>query len=134
MNHDCGLIHYQLLDRKPHTSLHEPPGRCVHVSACVWACVAEARVSCYMDACHHPLALCVGYHKAPRPLLKIIYTNDIPGLARRHTVSCTEPAPYCHGCGGTVCSVDNSTFSLAGTDPVALSSGLTEQCQVGYKY
>ena len=41
VNHDCGLIHYQLLDRKPHTSLHEPPGRCVHVSACVWACVVD---------------------------------------------------------------------------------------------
>ena len=48
------------------------------------------------------------------------------------TVSCTEP--YCHGCGGTGCYVDDSTFSLTGTDPVALSSGLTEQCQVGYKY
>ena len=86
---------------------------------------SKARVPCYMDACHHPWALCVGYHKAPRPLLNITYANDIPGLARSHTVSCTEPAPYCHGCGGTVCSVDNSTYSLAGTDPVALSRAVS---------
>ena len=42
-----------------------------------------------------------------------------------HTVSCTEP--YCHGCGGTGCYVDDSTFSLAGTDPVALSRAVSRQ-------
>ena len=70
----------------------------------------------------HPWATALHYH-----------TNDIPYLAHSHTVSCAELAQYCHGCGGTVCYVDDSTFSLAATDPVALSSGLTEQCQVDYK-
>ena len=41
------------------------------------------------------------------------------------TVSCTEPAPYCHGCWGTVYYVDDSTFSLAGTDPVVLSRAVS---------
>ena len=58
----------------------------------------------------------------------------LPDLAHTHQVSCYQPTPYCQGCGGTVCYVDDSTYSLAKSDPVALSSGLTEQYQVISKY
>ena len=68
------------------------------------------------------------------PLMYILYTNDIPDLCHSHSVSCRQPAPYCHGCGGTVSYVDDSTYSLAKEDPVALSAGLTEQYEVISQY
>ena len=68
------------------------------------------------------------------PLMYILYTNDIPDLAHSHPVSCTEPAPYCHACGGTVCYVDDSTYSVASADPVTLSGALTEQYKVISEY
>ena len=64
----------------------------------------------------------------------ILYTNDIPDLAHNHGVSVAEPAPYCHECGGTVCYVDDSTYSLAHSNPEVLSSGLTRQYQEIAKY
>ena len=45
-----------------------------------------------------------------------------------------QPAPYCHECGGTVCYVDDSTYSVASADPVALSGALTEQYKVISEY
>ena len=68
------------------------------------------------------------------PLMYILYTNDIPDLAHHHPVSCTTPAPYCHRCGGTVCYVDDSTLSLARSDPIALSGELTEKYKVISEY
>ena len=68
------------------------------------------------------------------PLLYILYTNDIPDLAHNHPVSSIQPAPYCHDCGGTVCYVDDSTYSFAQSDPDVLSSTLTNQYQVISKY
>ena len=68
------------------------------------------------------------------PLMYILYTNDIPDLAHNHPVSSTQPSPYCHECGGTVCYVDDSTYSLAHTDPEVLSSSLTDQYQIISKY
>ena len=68
------------------------------------------------------------------PLMYILYTNDIPDLPHNHPVSAATPAPYCQECGGTVCYVDDSTFSFAHTDPEALSRGLTCQYQVISKY
>ena len=64
------------------------------------------------------------------PLMYILYTNDIPDLPHDHPVSVAQPVPYCHDCGGTVCYVDDSTYSLARSDPEALSSALTYQYQV----
>ena len=64
----------------------------------------------------------------------ILYTNDIPDLAHNHGVSVAQPAPYCHECGGTVCYVDDSTYSLAHSNPEVLSSGLTRQYQEIAKY
>ena len=68
------------------------------------------------------------------PLMYILYTNDIPDLTHNHPVSSTQPSPYCHECGGTVCHVDDSTYSLAQTDPEVLSSSLTDQYQIISKY
>ncbi len=64
----------------------------------------------------------------------ILYTNDIPDLAHDHPVTCSAPASYSHRCGGTVCYVDDSTFSLARPDPVTLSGELTNQYQIISKY
>ena len=68
------------------------------------------------------------------PLLYILYTNDIPDLVHHHQVSVSRPAPYCHPCGGTVCYVDDSTYSLARSDPAALSGALTDQYQSIARY
>ena len=68
------------------------------------------------------------------PLMYILYTNDIPDLAHNHPVPAAQPAPYCHECGGTVCYVDDSTYSVAKSDPGVLSSALTNQYQVISKY
>ena len=68
------------------------------------------------------------------PLLYILYTNDIPYLAHQHLVTAAQPEPYCHQCGGTVCYVDDSTYSIAKSDPVALSSSLTNQYQAISQY
>ena len=68
------------------------------------------------------------------PLMYILYTNDIPDLPHNHLVSTVSPAPYCHECGGTVCYVDDSTYSFAHSDPEVLSSGLTCQYQVIAEY
>ena len=45
------------------------------------------------------------------PLFYILFTNDIPDLAHQHPVTHQAPAPYCKGCGSTVCNVDDCTFS-----------------------
>ena len=68
------------------------------------------------------------------PLLYILYTNDIPDLAHNHPVSAAQPAPYCHQCGGTVSYVDDSTYSLAQSDPEVLSRELSKQYQVISNY
>ena len=68
------------------------------------------------------------------PFMYILYTNDIPDLPHNHPVSAATPAPYCQECGGTVCYVDDSTFSFAHTDPEVLSRGLTCQYQAISKY
>ena len=49
-------------------------------------------------------------------------------------ISSIQPTPYCHDCGGTVCYVDDSTYSLAQSDPDVLSNTLTDQYQVISKY
>ena len=68
------------------------------------------------------------------PLMYILYTNDIPDLAHSHPVSTSQPTPYCHECGGTVCYVDDSTYSIAEADPEVLSTALTDQYKVISRY
>ena len=68
------------------------------------------------------------------PLLYILYTNDIPDLPHQHQVRVNQPATYCHQCGGTVCYVDDSTYSLADSDPASLSSALTNQYKTISRY
>ena len=93
--------------------------------------------SVFVDGClSPPLTI---EHGVPQgsilgPLMYILYTNDIPDLVHNHPVSFSQPAPYCHDCGGTVCYVDDSTFSIGHSDPEVLSSTLTEQYQQISKY
>ena len=68
------------------------------------------------------------------PLLYILFTNDIPDLVHSHPISYKEPAPYCHSCGGTVCYVDDSTYSYSNSNPAVLSSTLTSQYEQISKY
>ena len=99
--------------------------------------LTKRQQSVFVDGCLSPpkdIVCGVPQGSILGPLMYILYTNDIPDLAHNHTVTSSLPAPYCHGCGGTVCYVDDTTYSLAEKDPVALSSGLTEQYQVVSKY
>ena len=61
------------------------------------------------------------------PLMYILFTNEIPDLVHSHPVSSTTPKSFCEDCGGTVCYVDDATFSVGHKDPDTLSSKLSEQ-------
>ena len=93
--------------------------------------------SVFVDGClSPPMGITCGVPQGSilGPLMYILYTNDIPDLAHKHPVSTSQPTPYCHDCGGTVCYVDDSTYSLAQSDPDILSSGLSEQYRIISSY
>ena len=109
------------------------------VRAVAWlkSYLTERCQSVFVDGClSPPMDIVCGVPQGSilGSLLYILYTNDIPDIAHNHPVSCKEPSPYCHECGGTVCYVDDSTYSLAESDPEALSRGLTAQYKEISKY
>ena len=57
----------------------------------------------------------------------ILFTNDIPDLVHDHNIDFAKPRSFCEGCGGTVCYVDDATFSVADKNPATLSIKLSEQ-------
>ena len=61
------------------------------------------------------------------PLMYILFTNDIPDLVHDHNINFAKPQSFCEGCGGTVCYVDDATFSVADKNPATLSIKLSEQ-------
>ena len=61
------------------------------------------------------------------PLMYILFTNDIPELVHDHPINFSTPKSFCEECGGTVCYVDDATFSVADTDPAVLSEKLSNQ-------
>ena len=68
------------------------------------------------------------------PLMYILFTNDVPDLVHNHPVNYKDPQLYCNECGGTVCYVDDGTYSVAHSDPAVLSSKLSDQYQEISKY
>ena len=68
------------------------------------------------------------------PLMYILYTNDIPELVHNHPTNFATPQSFCEECGGTVCYVDDGTFSVAHTDPATLSIKLSNQYDVTADY
>ena len=61
------------------------------------------------------------------PLFYILFTNDIPDLVHSHPTNYRQPKPCCDDCGGTVCYVDDATFSVGHCEPAVLSRSLTQQ-------
>ena len=61
------------------------------------------------------------------PLMYVMFTNDIPDLVHDHAISFQNPQYHCKPCGGTVCYVDDSTYSVASPDPAVLTTTLTMQ-------
>ena len=61
------------------------------------------------------------------PLFYILFTNDIPDLVHNHPADLLDPQTFCDTCGGTVCYVDDATYSVGHSDPAVLSNTLTEQ-------
>ena len=93
--------------------------------------------SVFVDGClSPPLDIVCGVPQGSilGPLMYILFTNDIPDLVHTHPVSYKDPACYCQKCGGTVCYVDDSTFSFGHTDPEVLSRTLTSQYAEISKY
>ena len=86
--------------------------------------------SVFIDGClSPPLAIECGVPQGSilGPLLYILFTNDVPDLAHDHQVTFKDPATFCQDCGGTVCYVDDATYSFGNSDPAVLSSVLTSQ-------
>ena len=86
--------------------------------------------SVFVDGClSPPLRLECGVPQGSilGPLFYILYTNDIPDLVHNHPVNHLQPEPSCDPCGGTVCYVDDATYSVGHSDPAVLSSTLSEQ-------
>ena len=61
------------------------------------------------------------------PLLYVLFTNDIPDLVHDHAVDFQVQQSSCKPCGGTVCYVDDSTYSVSSKDPAALTNTLSQQ-------
>ena len=68
------------------------------------------------------------------PLMYILFTNEMPELVHSHPVSYKTPQKFCESCGGTVCYVDDATFSVGHTDPDTLSTKLSEQYDIIAEY
>ena len=99
----------------------------------MWSYLTGRFQSLFVDGYLSPaLAITCGVPRGSNvgPLLYILWTNDISDLVHHHQVSASRPAPHCHPCGGTVCYVDDSTYSLAWSDPAALPAALTDQYQI----
>ena len=86
--------------------------------------------SVFVDGClSPPLSIECGVPQGSilGPLFYILFTNDIPDLVHNHPANFLQPQPVCDTCGGTVCYVDDATYSVGHSDPAVLSSTLTQQ-------
>ena len=86
--------------------------------------------SVFIDGClSPPLAVKCGVPQGSilGPLMYILFTNDVPDLVHGHPINYKEPQPSCSTCGGTVCYVDDSTYSFGHSCPTILSNTLTQQ-------
>ena len=91
--------------------------------------LAERSQSVMVDGCLSPaekIECGVPQGSILGPLFYILFTNDIPDLPHNHSFTFREPQPYCVDCGGTVCYVDDATFSVGHSDPGVLSNLLTK--------
>ena len=86
--------------------------------------------SVFVDGClSPPLAIECGVPQGSilGPLMYILFTNDVPDLVHNHPVNYKKPNTFCQDCGGTVCYVDDATYSAAHSDPGVMSDTLTNQ-------
>ena len=93
--------------------------------------------SVYIDGCMSPpLSIDCGVPQVSilGPLMYILFTNEVPDLVHNHPVNYREPDHFCDECGGTVCYVDDGTYSVGHSDPAVLSTALSSQYEEISKY
>ena len=86
--------------------------------------------SVFIDGCLSPaMAVECGVPQGSilGPLMYILFTNDMPNLVHNHPIDFKVPDAFCDDCGGTVCYVDDGTYSVGHKDPTTLSGVLTAQ-------
>ena len=93
--------------------------------------------SVFVDGCMSPpMAIECGVPQGSilGPLMYILFTNDVPELGHSHPVNFRKPDHFCDACGGTVCYIDDSTYSVAHTDSAFLSTKLSTQYEEISRY
>ena len=70
------------------------------------------------------------------PVLYTIFTNELPQVVHEDSCPVQEEeggslfSIQCQECGGVCCYADDSTYSVAGDDPIELSEKLSQKYSV----